>query len=87
MVLLGLFIRWVYGIVFRLSRSIPLLVLWLPVMFYQITYSAETDTLQILNSFIKTAFFIWMLNRILPRWFGKSTRTERAKIQDVKIAT
>ncbi len=85
MVLLGLFIRWVYGIVFRISRKTPLLVLWLPVMFYQITYSAETDTLQILNSFIKTAFFIWILYRILPRWFGKSARTERARLNDVKV--
>ena len=84
MVLLGLFIRLVYGIVFRISRKTPLLVLWLPVMFYQITYSAETDTLQILNSFIKTAFFIWILYRILPRWFGKSSRTERARLNDVK---
>jgi hypothetical protein len=87
MVILGLFIRWVYGIVFRISRSIPLLVLWLPVMFYQITYSAETDTLQILNSFIKTAFFVWMMYRILPRWFGKSARTERARIQEMKFGT
>jgi hypothetical protein len=85
MVLLGLFIRWVYGIVFRISRKTPLLVLWLPVMFYQITYSAETDTLQILNSFIKTTFFIWILYRFLPRWFGKSERTARAKLNDVKL--
>jgi hypothetical protein len=84
MVLLGLFIRWVYGIVFRISRKTPLLVLWLPVMFYQITYSAETDTLQILNSFIKTAFFVAILYRFLPRWFGKSERTQRAKINDLK---
>jgi hypothetical protein len=84
MVLLGLFIRWVYGIVFRLSRKTPLLVLWLPVMFYQITYSAETDTLQILNSFIKTAFFVAILYRFMPRWFGKSERTQRAKIKDLK---
>lgn len=85
MVMLGLFIRWVYGIVFRLSRNIPLLVLWLPVLFYQITYSAETDTLQILNSFLKTAFFIWVVYRILPRWFGKSERTERADFKDLTI--
>jgi hypothetical protein len=84
MVILGLFIRLVYGIVFRISRKTPLLVLWVPVMFYQITYSAETDTLQILNSFIKTAFFIAILYRILPRWFGKSERTQRARTNDLK---
>jgi hypothetical protein len=70
MFLLGLFLRWVYLRVFTLSDKMPLLICWLPVLFYQTTSSAETDTLQILNSIIKSAFFIWLLTKILPDWFG-----------------
>jgi len=70
MLLLGLFLRWVYLRVFSLARKTPLLICWLPVLFYQITSSAETDTLQILNSIIKSAFFIWLLTKLLPGWFA-----------------
>jgi hypothetical protein len=70
MFLLGLFLRWVYLRVFILSDKIPLLICWLPVLFYLTTSSAETDTLQILNSIIKSAFFIWLLTKLLPGWFG-----------------
>jgi hypothetical protein len=38
-------------------------------MFYQVTYSSENDTLQILNSLIKSAFFIFILYKIFPRLF------------------
>ncbi len=71
MFLLGLFIRWIYKKVFKLGIKTPLLILWLPVLFYQVTYSAETDTLQILNSLFKTSFFIYLIYRFLPSWFGK----------------
>ncbi|MDF2187073.1 O-antigen ligase [Paraflavitalea sp. CAU 1676] len=70
MCLLGIFIRGVYLLVFVLSKKVPLLVFWLPVLFYQITYSAETDSLQIFNSLIKSAFFIWGVYKIMPQWFG-----------------
>ena len=74
---LGMFIRWAYYKLFSLSRKIPLLICWIPVLFYQITYSAETDTLQILNSLIKAAFFIWVLYKFLPGWFGVAKKGER----------
>lgn len=77
MFFLGLFIRWAYQRLFSLSRRIPLLICWIPVLFYQITYSAETDTLQILNSLIKSAFFIWLLYKFLPPWFGTLSNRER----------
>lgn len=70
MFFLGFFIRWAYKRVFILSKKYPLLICWLPVLFYQVTYSAETDTLQILNSLTKSAFFLWLLFKILPHWFG-----------------
>lgn len=70
MMLLALFIRGVYYLIFYWSAKIPLLLFWIPVLFYQVTYSAESDTLQILNSVIKSTFFIWILYRFYPRLFG-----------------
>lgn len=70
MFFLGGFIRWAYKRVFVLSVKTPLLIFWLPVIFYQVTYSAESDTLQIMNSVIKSAFFLWMLEKMAPGWFG-----------------
>lgn len=69
MILLGLFIRFAYIRVFIIAQKIPLIILWIPVLFYQITYSAENDTLQILNSLIKSAFFIFILYKFVPKLF------------------
>jgi len=76
MFFLGLFIRWAYAQVFRIGERLPLLICWIPVLFYQTTYSAETDTLQIFNSLIKTAFFIWLLYKLFPGWFGGRTKQQ-----------
>jgi len=70
MFVLGLFIRWVYLRVFTLSLKTPLIICWLPVLFYLTISSAETDSLQVLNSIIKSAFFLWLLKKFLPQWFG-----------------
>jgi hypothetical protein len=70
MILLGFFLRWAYIRFFTLAGKAPLLIFWLPVLFYQTISSAETDSLQILNSVVKSAFFIWMLTKLLPHWFG-----------------
>jgi hypothetical protein len=78
MLFLGLFVRWAYRKLFTLSRKIPLIICWIPVLFYQITYSAETDTLQILNSFIKSAFFVYILYKFLPEWFGVLPKQSRS---------
>lgn len=69
--LLAFLVRGVYLAVFRLSNRIPLLILWLPVIFYQTVYSAETDTLQILNSILKTVFFLWIFFKVFPTMFLK----------------
>lgn len=70
MIALGAFIRWCYRKIFVVSMKIPLVIFWLPVLFYQITYSAESDSLQIFNSIFKSAFFVWLLYKITPEWFG-----------------
>jgi hypothetical protein len=69
MILLGLFIRWAYIRVFAVSQKIPLLICWLPVLFFQVIYSNENDTLQILNSLFKSAFFIVILYKFVPFLF------------------
>jgi hypothetical protein len=74
---LGLFIRWVYKKVFINTQNHPLLVLWIPVLFYQITYCMETDSLQIFNSLLKGAFFLWLLYKMVPGWFGKVVKKVR----------
>jgi hypothetical protein len=76
MMLIALFIRWAYFFVFSISQKIPALVCWLPFLFYQTTSSAETDTLQILNSIVKSAFFIWLLIKLMPTWFLISNTKE-----------
>jgi hypothetical protein len=82
MILLGFFLRWVYLRVFVLVKKTPALICWLPFLFYQTTSSAETDTLQILNSIIKSAFFIWLLIKLFPGWFliYKNTDVKKAAI-------
>ena len=50
------------------------MLFWIPVLFYQVTYSMESDTLQILNSLTKSVFFIWVLTKFVPQWFGIAKR-------------
>lgn len=80
MILLGALIRFAYSKVFKISRSIPFLLFWIPLLFYQITYSMETDTLQILNSLVKSSIFIWLLYKAKPEWFGIYKRKIRRVI-------
>ena len=70
LILLGVLVRWAYKVVFRIGYRVPLMIFWIPMIFYQITYSAESDTLQITNSVIKSAFFVWILFKIWPQIFG-----------------
>jgi hypothetical protein len=70
MFFLGGFIRWAYKRVFIISKKIPLLICWIPVLFFEITYSGETDTLQILNSLFKSVFFLWLLYKLVPAILG-----------------
>lgn len=70
MFFMGLLIRWAYRLVFIIARKIPLLICWVPVIFFQVISSAETDSLQIFNSLFKAAFFIWLIYKFIPKWFG-----------------
>jgi len=76
---LGLFIRWSYKKVFIVARRLPLIILWIPVLYYQVTSSMETDTLQILNSLLKGAFFLWLLYKLFPTWFGIAKKDKKIR--------
>jgi len=69
MFLLGAFVRFSYRKVLQISTRIPLLILWIPVLFYQTVFSMENDTLQVLNSLIKSAVFIYIFYKIYPVLF------------------
>ncbi|HEV9037246.1 MAG TPA: hypothetical protein VGQ51_11515 [Puia sp.] len=81
MILLGAFIRWAYKLVFKLANKMPLLIFWIPVLFYEATYAAETDTLQIMNSLIKAAFFVWLLYKLFPTLFGEERKNTRRRVR------
>ena len=82
MIILGLFIRWFYSRIFFIGRKYPLLILWIPVLFYQVTYSAENDTLQILNSLFKASFFIYLLFKFFPKVFTPSAIKKKIIVQE-----
>lgn len=65
----GLFIGWAYKTVFRLSIKIPVMILWIPLLFFEVMYAMENDTLQAVNSLVKAAFFIWVLYKVFPSLF------------------
>jgi hypothetical protein len=65
----GLFIGWVYKLIFRMSRKRAVLLLWIPLLFFEVMYSMENDTLQALNSLIKTGFFVWVIYKLFPSMF------------------
>ncbi|NDC76351.1 MAG: hypothetical protein EBZ67_00455 [Chitinophagia bacterium] len=75
MFLIGMFVRLLYGWVLQIALRIPLVIMWLPVLFFNITFSAETDTMQILNSSIKVSFLMWVIYMAYPRWFGVRRQT------------
>lgn len=71
---LAFFIRYVYVTFLSLSNKIPLLIFWFPVIFFQVTYSMETDSLQIFNSLIKSSIFVFILYTFSPTMFGVKTK-------------
>lgn len=70
MFLFGLFISWAYLTIFKICKKHPLLLLWIPLIFFETMYSMENDTLQVLNSLVKAAIFLWILNKVFPYLFN-----------------
>jgi len=77
---LALSIRWVYIKIFILSDRFPFLIFWIPVIFFQVTYSMETDSLQIFNSVIKSVIFLTLLYYFFPVLFGVMKQPNRHRL-------
>jgi len=73
MFFLGGFIRFAYRKVLQISKKTPIVILWIPVLFYQTIFSMENDTLQVMNSLIKSAVFIYLIYKIYPILFKPDT--------------
>lgn len=86
MAFIALFIRLAYVKVFKISKKYPLILLWIPFLFYQITYSAETDTLQILNSLLKSSFFLWLFFTLYPKILASGKKIIKPKISHTRYA-
>jgi hypothetical protein len=76
---LGFVVRMAYRQVFVTAWKMPLILFWLAFFFYQVTYSAETDTLQIMNSLTKSALFFFLLYKIKP---ALMTETPKERIRN-----
>ncbi|HNR06012.1 MAG TPA: hypothetical protein PKM27_01780 [Saprospiraceae bacterium] len=49
--------------------KLPLLLFWQPLVFYEVIYCMENDSMQAFNSLIKIAFLLFILNKIFPKLF------------------
>jgi hypothetical protein len=67
-----MFIRAFYLGFLHLCDKIPILLLWMPVLFYQTVYVMETDSLQAFNSLLKGTIFMIIMYKGFPVLFGKS---------------
>jgi len=80
LVLLAFAIRWIYIKIFTLSDRFPFLIFWIPVIFFQVTYAMETDSLQIFNSVIKSVFFTTFIYYVSPGLFGVMKQPNKHKL-------
>lgn len=69
LIFLAFFIRTVYINFFKYINKYPFLLFWFPVIFYQVSYCMESDSLQIFNSLIKSTTFIFIIFMFIPKLF------------------
>lgn len=70
----GIFYMFLFGSVIGLSFRFfitlcikyPLLLYWQPMIFYEVIYCMENDTMQALNSLIKTGFMLFIMFKLFP---------------------
>lgn len=66
MLFFGLALGLMHRIVVSLSYGKPILLIFMPVLFYEVIFCMENDTMQALNSFVKTAFLLYVLFKLFP---------------------
>ncbi len=70
MLFFGILIRFFYIKIIKLSQKNSLLILWLPITFFQVIYCMENDVMQALNSLFKGSLFIYVLSKLAPSFFN-----------------
>ena len=66
MFLFGTFLSLAYWIFIRLARKHPLLLFWQPLIFYEVIFCMENDTLQALNSLVKISVLLFIVFKLFP---------------------
>jgi len=66
MFLFGSFLSLAYRYFIHLAVNRPLLLFWQPLIFYEVIFCMENDTMQALNSLIKITFFLFVLFKFFP---------------------
>jgi len=66
MFLFGSFLSLAYRYFIRLAVKKPLLLFWQPLIFYEVIFCMENDTMQALNSLIKISVFLFVLFKLFP---------------------
>ncbi len=67
------FIRFAYTKFIAICFKIPILLLWMPPLFFQTIYSIEADSLQVFNSLLKGVVFMIIMYKLFPKLFPFKT--------------
>jgi len=78
MFIFGTFLGWVYNNFIRLTIKRPLLLFWQPLLFYEVIFCMENDTMQALNSLIKISFLLFILFKLFPGLIGLKDNSVRS---------
>jgi hypothetical protein len=62
----GLVLSLAHRLFIRLSIGRPLLLIFMPMLFYEIIFCMENDTMQAMNSLIKTSFLLFFCFKLFP---------------------
>jgi hypothetical protein len=86
MFLFGLFVRLCYTKFLDICKKQPMFFVWMPVLFFQVVYVMETDSLQAFNSLVKGAVFLYIMYKLLPGLFPKKNHETGTHIQKAEPA-
>lgn len=67
MLVFGLILSLTHRLFINLCIQSPLLLIFMPLLFYEIIFCMENDTMQALNSLIKTSFFLFIFFMLFPK--------------------
>lgn len=72
--LFGCFLSLAIRVFIKLSIKKPLLLLWMPLIFFESVYSMETDSLQAFNSIFKISILLFFLFKFFPILISSSLK-------------